>query len=1254
MPKQPLSSRLTRTAGALALAMLSTWAQAQTALADQPLFTNNAIPGNLALALSVEFPTAVSVAHIGNYSAARTYLGYFDPAKCYTYRSSSSDSTLAPNTTSPDSYFFPDGLASAAHTCSGKWSGNFLNWATMQTIDPFRWALTGGTRVIDTASTTVLEKAWASGQGGTGNFPNRSISGAVVTGATPLGLNTVNLRVEGLGNKLRFTYQGDLYSSTTYHYSNSAPTNSRVYEVFARVKVCDSSGGAGGVESNCRAYGSNYKPEGLIQRYSDRIRYSAFGYLNDSNILRDGGVLRARQKFVGPTQPVPGSPPAANARREWDASTGVFTINPDATDATATATLFNTPIANSGVINYLNKFGRSSSAYKTYDPVGELYYAAVRYFKNLGNVASWTNVPGGTSAATRATWADDFPVITTWDDPIQYSCQRNFILGIGDVNTHADANVPGTGTPTGNEPTKPSFGDPLNAVLATNKIGSLEGIGGGSLGTVNPYGGCCNNNTALMAGIAYDSHTRDIRPDDNTQLNTIGMQTISTYWLDVMEYQTMKSNNQFLLAAKYGGFAVPDGFNPYTNTAALPLASWHTTTDVLPDGTPRPDNYFTAGAPDLMIAGLNAAFSDIASRIRAYTTSFSTTLPQVSQTGNGSYSTQYDSQTWTGEVQANILSFDTVTGDPVLSPTASWIFSNELGTQASGNGWNTNRRIASWDPASGTAVAFRSSGGSRLTSAQLAALNTTMVAGDDSANYLNYLRGDRTNEGVYRTRTKLVGDIVGSKAVPVGQPDYPFVDSYNPGYSQFKTLHANRRTVVYVGANDGMLHAINGALQRTTPTPDNGLETDPNAGQEMFAYVPSPLYQGPNNTPATDGLAAFGRSPYVHKYFVNATPVTFDVDFWRTPNPTAASADWHTILVGGLGKGGKSYYALDVTDPETMALSEANLVNKVLWEFTNTHMGYSYGDALIGKTKKFGWVVVLTSGYNNDDGYGYLFFINPRTGELLETVRTPTASNGMAHLNGYVETYRDGTMDAIYSTDLDGNIWRLDITSDTGTYPQPQLFAVLTDINGNRQPITTKPIIEVDPRSNRRFVMVGTGKLLDSTDITSTLTNDFYAITDGMRNFGGFATIGGTPLGKTNLVAVADTLAGANVDYQTQRGWYIPLTTLRVVTRPSAYYGSVTFVATSVDNSDACSPSGVSRIFGVDFSNALTLLRSAVTNDPLAFLQTASNVTDIRDLSVNGRREIIFGDDRGGLSQARSSPAPAQASRRLNWREVQN
>jgi type IV pilus assembly protein PilY1 len=1249
------------------LSLVTTAALAQTPLANQPLLTVNDIPGNLALALSVEYPTAISVAHIsGTYTPANTYLGYFDPGKCYTYRSSVTDSTVTPNTTTPDSYFYPDGLATATHTCTSKWSGNFLNWATMQTIDPFRWALTGGYRVIDSPSLTVLEKAWGSAQGNITNFPLRSITNSgTLAGATPLGWSNLTLDVWSRGNKLRFYRSG--VTGTPAHYGAAALNNNTVYEVFVRAKVCDPSAGAGGLETNCRRYGSNYKPEGLIQNYANKIRYSAFGYLNDGSLTRDGAALRARQKFVGPLSPVPGSTAVTNVGSEWDANTGVFIVNPDPADATDTATIFG-PIANSGVMNYLNKFGLSGT-YKTYDPVGELYYAAVRYFKNLGNVPEWTAV-GSANAATRATWADRFPVIRTWDDPILYSCQRNFILGIGDTNSHADANVPRTDTPAGgSEPPMPSavssdtsVANGLGTVEATNRVGTIQGMGG-TLGTLRVGS---TNKTMLMAGLAYDSHTLDIRPDVVGRPNTLGKQTISTYWLDVQEYQALATNNQFMLAAKFGGFTVPDGYVPYAQTAALPDAWWTTTGEILSNGQPRPDNYFLAGAPDKMVDGLNRAFADIANRLSLFSTSFSLSSPQITSLGNMSFSARYDSSSWTSEIRRDSLD---VVGSTNPTTTVVWSFPGSASTQFGNTGWNTTRRVVTWNPSAAAGVPFRIAS---LSSSQTSALDTLYVAGDDSTAFLNYLRGDRTNEQAstvsgstraYRTRNSLLGDIVDSQLVPVGKPAFPWDDISNPGYSAFKTLWANRPTVVYVGANDGMLHAINATN-----------------GTELFAYVPSALFNGPNGTPAADGLAALGNPTYSHRYFVNSTPTVFDIDLAATVGSSARSADWRSVLVGGLGKGGKSYYAIDVTDPSSMT-SETAVAGKVMWEFTDPDMGYTYDGPVIAKTRKYGWVFVFTSGYNNADGRGYLFFVNPRTGALLEKITTgvgtPANSAGLAYANGYVRYYGEQMIDTVYAGDLLGNLWRLDVTAASGNYPAPELIARLTDATGNAQPVTSRPVIETDVGTRYRYIFVGTGRLLDASDIASTRMQSFYAIRDGNNvRFNRSTDPGVTfPITPGMLSAVVDPLTGAPGVPAT--GWFINQGTnagglaWRSVIRPNASYpGLAIFTSILLTNSDVCLPSGQSRIYALKFANGQSELfdrdpngtdaRNAVRQAYLGidgivtgtFVLGRSNGTG--NTTGNGPAEPIFIGQRntGDGFQFQVNKSARPGLRRMNWREI--
>lgn len=1296
---QRWSGSLTKAAALLAFGLVTSGAMAQIPLANQPLLTPPEVPGNLALALSVEFPTAISVAHISTtYTAANTYLGYFDPAKCYSYRSSTSDSTTAPNTTAPDSYFYPDGLATAGHTCTSKWSGNFLNWATMQTIDPFRWALTGGYRVIDTPSLTVLEKAWASaGQGSPTNFPDRSItSSTTISGATPLGWSNLTLSVFQRGNKLRFYRSG--VTGTAVHYAGVADTNT-VYEVFVRAKVCDATAGAGGLETNCIRYGSNYKPEGLIQKYANKIRYSAFGYLNDpalsgtagaANLRRDGGVLRARQKFVGPMSPVPGSTPVVNLRSEWDASTGVFNVNPDSADAADTATIFG-PIPNSGVMNYLNKFGLAGT-YKTYDPVSELYYAAVRYFKNLGNVPEWTAV-GTADAATRATWADRFPVITRWDDPILYSCQRNFILGIGDTHSHADANVPRTDTPAGgSEPAMPSavssdtsVANGQGSVVATNRVGLLQGLT--NLGAARPWAGGSNNNTPLMAGLAYDSHTMDIRPDVPNQLNTIGRQTIDTYWLDVQEYQELRANNQFMLAAKYGGFTVPNGFDPYTRTDPLPQAWWSTSGDNLstkrlsggvlvddsPRTQPRPDNYFLAGAPDKMVAGLNQAFTSIARSLTQFTTGFGLSSPQVTSAGNMSFSSLYDVSNWTSEIRRDTL---TVASDGTPTTTLLWSFPGSAATQFGNTGWNTDRRIVTWNPSSGprgAGVPFRIAS---LSPSQVSALNTPYRTGDDSADFLNYLRGERTHEQAsttagssraYRTRYSLLGDIVDSKLEIVGKPSFPWSDTYNPGYSTFKTTWQNRPTVVYAGANDGMMHAINAA-----------------DGTELFAYVPSAVFNGPNATPAVDGLAALGNPGYAHRYFVNSTPTVFDIDLSATVGVAAGTApNWRSVLVGGLGKGGKSYYAIDVTDPTSMT-TEAAVASRVLWEFTDPDLGFTYDGPVIAKTRKYGWVFVFPSGYNNADGRGYLFFVNPRTGELLEKVTTGvgTASNqsGLAFANGYVPRYAEQMIDSVYAGDLLGNVWRLDVTAATGNYPAPELFARLTDDLGNGQPVSSRPVIETDLVSRYRYVFIGTGRLLDTSDVASTQRQALYAIRDGNNvRFNRSNDPGVTfPITPAMLSQVTDPLVGAvgvpaigwylNQDYDANgQGW-------RSISRPNASFPPlVLFTSILMTNADICNPSGTgssgrSRIYGLRFSNGQSILydtdpNASNANGPATRLPYFAVNGLVLGTQVwvrtpgqgeSGSRKPVFiyerDDGRGGALQV--DKGAGLGLRRMNWREI--
>jgi len=1386
---------------------------ATTPLANQPIFSTSEVPGNLALALSVEFPTVTRVAHVANYTSTRSFLGYFDPNKCYAYVKNTTAVTSPGGGTlatkwGDSSYFQPVGLATN-RTCSGRWSGNFLNWATLTAIDPFRWAMTGGRRVVDEVGNTIIEKGWHSGQGS--YFPTRNqtdrtegkIPLSEVAGATPFGnaVTSLSVAVNGLGYMMQVDLQGGrsrTFDVRYFHFSgtpgdsifagtpvatgtghnaysdwgedrpvsgvnkdnfaveylgsftapetgnyifqtnsddgvrvwvNTSGTNTfdnsnrvidnwtdhaptlnqsgsvyltagqnfniriRYYEkgggavmqfswrtpsassfsafsesvsgaqnYTVRVKVCDPSPGSGGVETNCVQYGEgNWKPEGLIQEYSQKMRFSAFGYLNETGNQRDGGVLRARQKFVAPTQPVPGQAAANNSLREWDPTTGIMVRNPDSADATATNTSAgltgDNRVIDSGVMNYLNKFGQillptgtsmPSEYYKGNDPVGELYYATLRYFANLGNVPEWSNL-NTTDNATKRKRLDGFPVLTSWDDPIQHSCQRNFVLGIGDIYTHDDANVAGV---TGSSvPQKVKDDKHFNGPTVTEQAGRLydEGpprtqIWGSGLGTYSSG----RSNRYTMIGLAFDANTRDIRPDNAQSPQTIGKQTVQTYWVDVLE-APFEKNNQFYLAAKFGGLdqsKLPANFDPYTFAGDIPLDWWSTTADTVGTGSNtqrRPDNYFTAGSPDAMVEGLSNAFRRIANSIQAYTTSFSLSSAQVSSLGAASYAAQYDSKDWTGRISANRITFDS-DGNP--TSTQVWSTGTTLQTQLAGSGWNTGRIVATFSGSAGIPFRYDS-----LSSDQQGWLDTSYGAGNDGANYLNWLRGDRTNErsttsptAPYRTRSLLLGDIVNAKVTPVGPPSMSFSDAVNPGYAAFKTAHADRPVVVYAGANDGMLHAFDGALEGT------------NAGKERFAYVPSFLFGRPAGQDTGDGLLArLGDPNYEHRFYVDGTPLAFDIDFnhaggtFTTTN--AANADWRTVLIGGLGKGGKGFYAIDVTDPAAMN-SETNVAGKVLWEFTDADMGFSYGAPVVVKTRKYGWVVLFTGGYNSAGTKGYLYVVNPRDGSLIQKIETATAASGMAQASAYVQDFSDGTADAVYAGDLDGQIWRFDLTAakgSTGGYPEGQRIALLADASGKAQPVTTQPLIEIQPNTKKRFVLVGTGRLLDASDIQSSDVQSYYAIIDG--NAATFGVAGTTyPIRRADLDAVSDLTEGVALG-NGDLGWYVDLgvddnVAWRMTSAATSYSGVVAFTTLKTAG-DACSPSGSSRIYALDFGAGKTVLA-----DGSPFQSVNAAITDLRFLSVDGKVRLVSGDNQGTMRNTPINLPGIMGLRLLNWREV--
>ncbi|WP_417316034.1 pilus assembly protein [Cycloclasticus pugetii] len=1147
-------------------------AYASVDIDQQPLLVAQPVPGNMAIVGSLEFPTMVSKANntcgsrcdvdSGYNSTSTSYVGYFDNNKCYVY---------IWNSTESERHFSPNS-ATTNGVCAGDslWSGKFLNWATTQAIDNFRSVMTGGYRVKDTTSETWLEKAWQDGQGGTGNFPRTSISGSsLIGGASPF-TNWTGFQAEviGRGNKLLFRRSGTTFANpVAFNPSNistvNTNNNSGVYEVSVRVKVCV----PGMTEANCIPYGNRFKPEGLVQANAENMRYSGFGYLgdgsanntdNDINRNLDGGVMRARMKFVGEFAIDPEEGEVANPRPEWHPRTGVLYPDPDGDDSQTTTSETGQDVVSSGVINFINRSGQNfpEAKYKRRDNVSELYYAATRYFRNLGNYTNYTDVraavaaiPGLTDtrrAEKRKQLVDGLPVITNWDDPIQYSCQKNFILGIGDTNTADDRNLPGS--PSGRAP---NDDDGVNVVNLTNRVYSLEGVN-------QPANFNGSGSSPYMAGLAYHANATDIRDDID------GRQSVSTYWIDIVEFGDLKgrANNQYWLAAKYGGFRVPEDFVLADRTEALDFEWWKTNTDpALASNDPRPDNFYVVSNASEMKTSLTQAFSDIQTEQEGNRSSLalnSTTL----ESGSATFQAQYRSGVWTGDV--NAFAADPDTGE--LSPAPVWSASSKLPAP---NG----RTIKTWN-------------GNAFVNFFADDINNTVLTdalrsetGATAEEVVNYLRGVRTNETAtnvtrLRVREGVLGDIVNSQPVFVGSPSPGLFrnQTFNgsTSYSSWASARSNRTPAVYVGGNDGMLHGFNA----TTDGEDSGVET--------FAYVPKAVIE--------NGMGELASPAYDHRYFVDGELTVADA---------YDGSEWRTILVGTLGAGGlnsdrngtnNALFALDVTDPENVDF---------LWEKSSSdieELGINLGKPVIAQIGNGDWSVLLGNGPNSSQGFASLISVDLFSGVVDVTNMSTDVENGMSAVRAW-DANGDGITDTIYAGDIQGNLWK--VTGLVNNNPTVVKLFQAVDPGGVPQPITASPLAGRSPYSQEVWLFFGTGQYLSSSDLADTQVQTWYGINDN---------------GATALIDRTDDLVereilqdvvfseqvtarvieeGAREDLRGKRGWFIDLfqvgpdrsrTALgeRMIT-PNQFQGSALISNTRIpDASDPCNPTGRGVIMSID------------------------------------------------------------------------
>lgn len=317
--------------------------------------------------------------------------------------------------------------------------------------------------------------------------------------------------------------------------------------------------------------------------------------------------------------------------------------------------------------------------------------------------------------------------------------------------------------------------------------------------------------------------------------------------------------------------------------------------------------------------------------------------------------------------------------------------------------------------------------------------------------------------------------------------------------------------IVYVGANDGMLHAFRAK-----------------DGKEVFAYLPDAVYH--NLTKLTED-----RKPVS---FIDGNIGIVVID---TIDKVTRKKTWRKFLTGSMGGGAKGIYTLDVTDPTASGAKPKDIVQ---WEFTDKdsdNIGNIIGLPGTVQLNDGTWVVVVGNGYNSKNNKAALIMINAQTGKLIQEVvldkenkyTNKDLPNGLAPAFFQVFPGKTGGktngVDRAYAGDLQGNMWVFDFTkaSKSGgvkvvskpNKEKPLFVAQYKDSSGKmiKQPITVAPLVRQHPTKYGNIVHFGTGALFEENDLSSGITNSIYAIWDDWMETG-VNNGGGLPVPRTGIV----------------------------------------------------------------------------------------------------------------------------------------
>jgi type IV pilus assembly protein PilY1 len=641
--------------------------------------------------------------------------------------------------------------------------------------------------------------------------------------------------------------------------------------------------------------------------------------------------------------------------------------------------------------------------------------------------------------------------------------------------------------------------------------------------------------------------------------------------------------------------------------------------------------FFSAEDPQTLSDAMQEMVNSIISRTSS-AASIATNSRRL-DTSTNIYQASFDSGNWTGELEAFAVDSNGVLG------ASQWTASTKI---------PASRNIKTFNGSTGVDFAW-----GNISSAQQTDLGSEDV--------LNYLRGDQSKEqskgGAFRNRASLLGDIVNSDPLFVGEENFGYdklSGAEGTDYVTYLAGKSSKNEAIFVGANDGMLHAFG--------------HSD---GTELFAYVPALVYAN---------LPELTKPSYAHKYYVDGAPAVGDVYY--------GGAAWKTVLVTPLGAGGRGVFALDVTKDFTQT---AFAGSDVLWEFNGASssssvndMGYPVGSATIGRFYDGKYYAVFGNGYGSVNCRSGLFMVQVDAPSSVKYFDTGTGActsnatqNGMS-TPSLVDYDGDRMVDAIFAGDLQGNLWKWDVTSATSS-----VWGLA--VGGNPMFAAGKPItapVEVGrapaDATGQAMVYFGTGRYLLTGDESDTTVQTFYGLLDDGSKITSLTKLQQQTIDYES--ATARVVSTNPVTWASKQGWYLDLLPPsgtaqgeRVLSIPLLRYGRVIF-NTSIPSSDPCTLGGTGWLMELDAATGGNLSYSALdmnsdglfnSGDYVTYTDKGKSVTSAvagkksGSMSLNqptvitgGAKEYKFNSDiKKGISV--TTEKSGSSNPRSSWRQLQ-